>query len=144
VDIDPVSTANIVGRLHINCQSSLLYHVSNNERATNGPRIGGSGGGLLKATMGSTLSLAIFFPSAPMSVLVCFFGVEVATIPHASFAEQLCLKIFLAGNNPEVPRIGVVAIFFLTGPESETNNPAIVESFCVANGVRLHTLLCVV
>ncbi|KAK7860759.1 hypothetical protein CFP56_033176 [Quercus suber] len=69
--------------LHITCQSSLLSrldHVSNNDRATNGPRTGGRGGGLLKATIGSFFSF-VTGPSSPELLFPRFFGVEVATVP---------------------------------------------------------------
>jgi hypothetical protein len=59
---------------------SRLDHVSNNERATNGPRTGGRGGGLLKATIGPFFSFVIG-PSLPVLLFSCFFGIEVATVP---------------------------------------------------------------
>lgn len=59
---------------------SWLDHISNNERAISGPRTGGSGGGLLKATIGSVFSFKTCLPS-PESLISCFFGVEVATVP---------------------------------------------------------------
>jgi len=70
-------------QLYINSQSSSpswLDHISNNERAINGPKTGGNGGGLLKATIGSIFSFgtSTFSKEALPS---CLFRVEVATVP---------------------------------------------------------------
>lgn len=60
---------------------SFLDHDSRKERATSGPRKEGSGGGLLKATIGSvTFSSAIVFPLS-VSSFPSFFGSKEGTIP---------------------------------------------------------------
>ena len=80
-----------------------FHHVSNNERATNGPKKGGSGGGLLKATIGSIVSLvASPLLSASFS---SFLGVKVANKPVSSihlikkFSLYLQVSLTLTSNN---------------------------------------------
>ncbi|CAI9094136.1 OLC1v1029825C1 [Oldenlandia corymbosa var. corymbosa] len=77
----------------INIQSSVLSrfnHESNNVRATNGPTTGGSGGGLLKATIGSA-GLASSFSSLPPagSSVSSFLGIKVRTVQFIE--SEFCL-----------------------------------------------------
>lgn len=87
-------------------QSSLLScfdNVSRKERATSGPKMGGSGGGLLKATIGSapfssdTVLLALQLSSLPF-----FLGSKVGAIPpHARWIWYACFWILRANERGE-------------------------------------------
>ena len=79
-------------RRYLYCPTHLLSSspddISKNESTTNGPRTGGKGGGLLKATRGSTFLSFVTIDSLEVFSFPCLWGVVIVIIPVWFFKEQ--------------------------------------------------------